>query len=258
MNLLHSIFLERFWDKRYYDTTGRSYVEYISEKEKGYTWKICFFHFSQTQERKNSYMDIEILSFIKAYYSQAYQYIYPLLKYAIQHDIVVTFNSLTPYSFLIKFQNQNEEMNALVTWFIQKYTSSNFQLHSSWKIRFYELVISLKPQFCINEVKLYSESPEALDISPYYQDRYIEKDNVFMSLAIETTFFWGEWSIQKGVLIKLTRPFCFSSSPYLLSHFAPALQKHFDMDHIYLAFIEKTYGSENDSVYFTDGFLIPA
>lgn len=165
-------------------------------------------------------MNLEILAFIKAYYSQAYTHIYPLIKYAILHDIVVTFNSYDEYSFLIKFQSLNPNMNLLIEEFLGKYTGVKITIEDDKKNRFYEIIISLKPDFKIERFRLYREEEDFLcdDILEYTQ-----KENIFMVLYI-TDFLFTQKEEQKylfsqGYLYKFKNPELLSESIFLKSTF---------------------------------------
>ncbi len=58
----------------------------------------------------NARNNLEILEFIKTFYSRAYRNLYPMIKFAIQNDIVISLNSFTEYDFVIKFQNATPDI----------------------------------------------------------------------------------------------------------------------------------------------------
>lgn len=258
MNLLTNIFTEFFDEHRYYDSYGRCYVEYITEKEIGYTGKVCFFHFSETGERKNSYMNIEILKFIRVFYSLWYTELYTLMKYAIHKDIVMTFNSFSETSFLLKFQNTDIKMRSLISDFILKMTWYRVPFSQSKDLKFYELIFSFdNTALKLDSFKYYTELYNH-DATSDLELGYIEKDNIFMVLFVEEIFFWKEGRKEEGYLYKFTTPVSFQSSPYLKKHFWEDMKKYFSLDKTFLAFVEKRNNSQNDILYFTDDFAIPA
>ncbi|MCH8518875.1 hypothetical protein LAT59_03895 [Candidatus Gracilibacteria bacterium] len=201
-------------------------------------------------------MDIEILRFIKSYYPQAYGHISAIMKYAISQDVVVTFNSFTEYSFLLKFQSHNKELNTRIENFVKKYTHTKINISDNPNNRFYEIIINIFPSFHIENFRLYSEEKkENFKTIP----EYCKHENIFMTLFIQEEIFRNS-TVQKntGVLYKLNQPIVFSDSTFLKKEFGEMLSPYFSLENIYLAFVEKMDNSDNDILYFTDGFFIPA
>ena len=255
MNLLQNIFFEFFNDKYYQNNSWRAYVEYISDESKGFIWNICFFHFSLLKNNSNWKNALEILKFIKLFYSNAYVELYPILKYAIKNNIVVSINSFNEYEFVIKFWNENKQIRKLISYLIKKYSNKDIIIDDNENTRFFELHINLKEDFFIQFFKIYNENFDINDDS-IYQKWYVDKDNIFMKLDIYKIDLSNE-EISKWLLIKLKNPIQFSWSKYLLdNYYNTSLFKSFKKENIYLWFIEKWFWS--DLIYFTDWYSIKA
>ena len=254
MNLLCNIFLENFQYRYYYGDTGRAYVEYICEQWNWFSGKICFFHFSHSKIQLNWFHDVEIMKFIKLFYSNAFVQIYPLMKYAIEHNIVMTMNSIDEYEFVIKFWNENLAIRRLIEYTIKKYTWFDYTIENTENTRFIEINISTKRQFILKNIKIYSEiySHDAL----VYQDGYIDHDNISMLLDIQIVEFNNSVDTSKWLLIKLIDPIRFSDSEYLMRYYLPHLDTLFMKDNIYCSFIEQR--DWGDLIYFTDGYSVRA
>lgn len=255
MNLLQNIFFEFFNEKYYQNNSWRAYIEYISSKLNWFTWNICFFHFSLLKDNSNWVNALEILKFIKLFYSNAYLELYPILKYAIKNNVVVSINSLNEYEFVIKFWNENQQIRNLLSYLIKKYTYKDIIINNNVNTRFFELHIDVNKKFSIKFLKIYNENFE-LNNNKLYKEWYIDKNNIFMKLDINIIDLINnketEW-----LLIKLKNPIRFSESKYLLdNYFYTSLYKYFKKEDLYLWFVEKWCCS--DLIYFTNWYSIKA
>jgi len=253
MNLLQNIFFEYFSDKYYQNNYWRAYIEYIWEKNNWFSWKICFFHFNLQEYNINWLNNLEILKFIKLFYSNAYSELYVILKYCIKNNIVVSINSFNEYEFIIKFWNENIKIRNLILYLLKRYSKKQIIIDNNKNIRFFELHINLKNKFFIERFKIYTEI--FWENGLLYQKWYLDKDNVFMKLDI-INYNLTNNEITKWLLIKLINPIKFSESKYLLNNFSWESMNIFNKTNIYLWFIEKWVW--DDLIYFTEWYSIKA
>lgn len=259
MNFLSNIFSEYFWSQFYHTPSGRRYIEYICEREEGYSEKICFFHFSPLKNTMNARNNLEILEFIKTFYSRAYRNLYPMIKFAIQNDIVISLNSFTEYDFVIKFQNATPDIWKLLERLLKVYGNYDISVDITQMVRFYELYISVSEEFKITTIKTYIEC-NIENLLPCFQEQYIDGNNIFMVLSIKDENLIKNIKISDRLLIKLKDPIRFSQSQFLLENYGQYLESHFDFNDIYVSFIETNISGElyRDLIYFTRWYSIPA
>lgn len=255
MNLLHDIFIETFWDRYYFSKTWRAYVEYVGSPDEKFTGKICFFHFSHSNINLNSYHDYEILKFIHSFYSQAYESLLPLMKYAIEKKFVMSTNSLDEYTFVIKFWNEDANIRQLFVEYIYQYSDFEFQFEDDRDIRFFELKINTQGKVTIQKITVYSERDLFNELE--YIESYVERDNVFMTLKMKEIQMWDTWTeITEWILIKFNDPIRFSDSDYIMKKIYPVLELPFPAEELYLGFIEQK--SLDNNLYYTRNYSIPA
>lgn len=255
-NLLQDIFLEFFWKRYYFQKKWRAYVEYIVSSWKKFTGKICFFHFSLENTKLNTLHNYEIFKFIRLFYSNAYQQLLPLMQLAIRDEFVMSMNSLDEYTFIIKFWNENTTIRNLFKDTIYTHTGKQIILdEDDTTIRFFELKISVKKWFCIEEIIIYSEKDMKWNIK--YVPWFIDKNNVFMTLEMKKYLNFDNFkTLQTGILIKFQNPIRFSNSEYLMNQVYDMMDISFPPESLYAAFIEQWFIDE--SIYFTHNYSIPA
>jgi hypothetical protein len=253
-NLLTNIFLEFFWNDFYQNSQWRKYIEYIMNNKDWYSGEICFFHFSsiQNENRKNN---IKIISFLRNFYSLGYKKLFPLLKYALEKWIVITTNSLTEYTFIIKFRNEYEILN-LLTDFIKKNTTLVLDETFLKNWSFFEFEIDVSQGCRIKKVKSYKQDTKA-DVEKNLVKKWIEKDNIFQVGTIYEIDVDNN-KIDTATLIKLKNPIQIQTNTYFHKTYSKYIKDKFDKD-IYIAFIEyRDFDESFESVYFTHWFFIDA
>ncbi len=253
-NLLTNIFLEFFWNDFYQNSQGRKYIEYIMNNKDWYSGEICFFHFSsiQNENRKNN---IKIISFLRNFYSLGYKKLLPLLKYALEKWIVITTNSLTEYTFIIKFRNEYEILN-LLTDFIKKDTTIAIEeiFFKNWS--FFEFEIDISRGFKIKKIKSYKQDRVGEEEKKLLE-KWIEKDSIFQVGTIYEIDVPNN-KIDRATLIKLKNPFQIQTNTYFHNTYSKYIKEEF-REGIYIAFIEyRDFDESFESVYFTHWFLINA